>query len=77
MQSLQEVYITLEPIGTTFVFELKKQWKKLLIFMGVSIVFALLGSFLPYLLAPDNPLPETLAGFFQSSFSFITLIVIF
>ncbi|MGQ4872992.1 MAG: ABC transporter permease [Promethearchaeia archaeon] len=77
MKILKEVYISIEPVGTTLIFELKKQWKKLLVFIGMSIGFALLGSYLPYLLAPDNPLPSTITDFIQDSFSFITMIIIF
>ncbi len=77
MQSLNEIYIAIEPVGTTFIFELKKQWKKLIAFMTIAVGFAFLGSFLPYLLAPDNPLPATLAEFIKDSLSFITMIIIF
>lgn len=65
------------PILTTFVFELKKQWKKFIILMGISIIFVFLLSYLPYLLMLDYPLPATQNQFFQGGLGFFMMIVIF
>jgi len=83
MQSLEEkeklyyFYVAVKPVFTTYLFELKKQWKKFIAFSMVSVVFVILLSYLPYALIPDNPLPETQAEYFQSGLNFIIMIFIF
>jgi ABC-type transport system involved in multi-copper enzyme maturation permease subunit len=70
-------YITALPVVTTYIFELKKQWKKFVIFSVMAISFVVLLSYLPFALIPDNPLPETQADYFQSGLNFIILLTIF
>ena len=83
MQSLERkeklyyLYVAAKPVFTTYIFELKKQWKKFVVFSMVSVAFVILLSYLPYALIPDNPLPETQADYFQSGLNFIIMIVIF
>ncbi|MFX1257093.1 MAG: ABC transporter permease [Promethearchaeota archaeon] len=45
--------INITPIFTTFVFELKKQWKKFIFFAGFSILCVLIGGPIPYYIVPD------------------------
>ena len=83
MQSLEEkenlydFYMAAKPVFTTYIFELKKQWKKFIAFSMVSIAFVMLLSYLPYALISDNPLPETQVEYFQSGLNFIIMIFIF
>ncbi len=76
-EKLKDLYIACLPLVTTYIFELKKQWKKFIVLSAVSVAFVLLLSYLPYALVPDNPLPETQADYFQAGIGFIILIVIF
>ena len=71
------LYLAALPVVTTYIFELKKQWKKFIIFSIVAISFVILLSYLPYALIPDNPLPDTQADYFQSGLNFIIMITIF
>jgi ABC-type transport system involved in multi-copper enzyme maturation permease subunit len=66
-----------KPIFTTYVFELKKQWKKAIIFSLIGAAFVFLLSFLPYALIPDNPLPENQIIYFQNGLNFLTMLTIF
>ncbi len=83
MQSLEEkeklyyFYLAVKPVFTTYIFELKKQWKKFIVFSIVSVTFVILLSYLPYALISDNPIPETQVDYFQSGLGFIIMIVIF
>jgi len=76
-EKLNLLYIAALPLVATYIFELKKQWKKFIVFCCISVAFVLLGSYLPYALIPDNPLPETQADYFQSGLGFIILITLF
>ena len=77
MQALNEMYVEIKPIFNTYSFQLKKNWKKLVFFIALSVVFVLLLSYLPFVLIPDNPLPPTQADYFQQGFMFLTFILIF
>ncbi len=76
-EKLEYLYLAALPIVTTYIFELKKQWKKFVIFSLVAVSFVILLSYLPYALIPDNPLPDTQADYFQSGLNFIIMITIF
>ncbi|MBD3256093.1 MAG: hypothetical protein GF383_13435 [Candidatus Lokiarchaeota archaeon] len=76
-EELYGLYIKVKPILTTYIFELKKQWKKFVFFSAIAIAFVILLSYLPYALIPDNPLPATQAEFLQSGLQFISSLVIF
>ncbi|MFX1339322.1 MAG: hypothetical protein ACFFDK_11990 [Promethearchaeota archaeon] len=76
-EKYDQLYLAALPIVTTYLFELKKQWKKFVIFTIVAISFVILLSYLPYALIPDNPLPDTQADYFQSGLNFIILLTIF
>ncbi|MGV9203905.1 MAG: ABC transporter permease [Promethearchaeia archaeon] len=71
------IYKWSKPIFTTYIFELKKQWKKFIIFSAIGVLFVFLLSYLPYALIPDNPLPATQIAYIQNGLSFITMIIIF
>jgi len=77
MEKLNYLYMDAKPIFTTFVFELKQRWKKFIIFCGLSILFVLLGSYLPYALEPDNPMPDTQTLYFQDGLGFMSFMAIF
>ena len=76
-EKYEYLYLAALPVITTYIFELKKQWKKFIAFSLVAVSFVILLSYLPYYLIPDNPLPDTQADYFQSGLGFIILIVIF
>ncbi len=76
-EKLNLLYIATLPFVATYIFEIKKQWKKFIVFCCISVAFVILGSYLPYALIPDNPLPETQTDYFQSGLGFIILTVIF
>ena len=71
-----DLYFGVKPVVSTFIFELKSSWKKFLVFCAISIVFVLLLSYLPYALAPDNPLPEEQNVYLQDGLHFMNLIII-
>ena len=74
---VRDIAFWTKAIFTTYLFEMKKQWKKFIIFAVLALTFVLLLSYLPYLLVPDNPLPETQIDYFQSGLQFFIMIVIF
>ncbi|MFX1393230.1 MAG: ABC transporter permease [Promethearchaeota archaeon] len=76
-ENFSYLYITVKPIITTYIFELKKQWKKFVVFTIISVAFVFLLSYLPYLLVADLPLPKTQAEYLQSGIQFLSLIIIF
>ena len=76
-EKYEQYYFAVLPVVTTYIFELKKQWKKFVIFTIMAISFVILLSYLPYALIPDNPLPDTQADYFQSGLNFIIMLTIF
>jgi len=66
----------LTPIFHTIFFEMKKQRKKLYFFTMVSILIAVLLSYILQLF-PDNLLADTQAEFFSSGLNFISFITLF
>ncbi|MFX1313590.1 MAG: hypothetical protein ACFFHD_13430 [Promethearchaeota archaeon] len=68
---------SIKPILDTLIFELKKQWKKFVFFLVISVVIVFLQSFLLNILLPRNLLPDTQAEFFSSGLSFLFLIILF
>ncbi|MHA1274671.1 MAG: ABC transporter permease [Promethearchaeota archaeon] len=77
MEKINNLYSEVKPILTTYIFELKKQWKKFVFFSALSLLFIFLLSYLMYTLIPDNPLPATQAEYFQEGLQFFELIIIF
>jgi ABC-type transport system involved in multi-copper enzyme maturation permease subunit len=76
-ERINNLYLEIKPILTTFVFEIEKQVKKFLVFCLISILFVLLVSYLPYALESENPLPDTQAEYFQEGFGYLNFISIF
>jgi hypothetical protein len=64
MQALNEMYVEIKPIFNTYSFQLKKNWKKLVFFIVLSVVFVLLLSYLPFVLIPDNNFYSYFCGLF-------------
>ena len=47
-EKVNYLYIAALPVITTYIFELKKQWKKFVIFSMMAVAFVILLSYLPY-----------------------------
>jgi len=77
METLDSIHLIIKPIFHTINFELKKQRKKFVIFLIISIVMLLLISLLPYALIPDTPLPDTQIEYFNGGVSFLPLTILF
>ena len=76
MRNESESLAGLSPIFYTIIFEMKKQRKKLYFFTLISILIAVLLSYiLP--LFPEYPLSDTQAEFFSSGLGFISFITLF
>ena len=76
MRNKNDSYIGLTPIFHTIIFEMKKQRKKLYFFTVVTILVAVLLSYILQLF-PDNLLSDTQADFFSSGLGFISFISLF
>ncbi len=76
-EQLNNIYTSVLPLTSTYIFELKKKWKRFVFFSAMAATFVILLSYLPYALIPDNPLPDTQSDYFQSGLGFIILITIF
>ncbi len=76
MRNENDFFIGLTPIFHTIIFEMKKQRKKLYFFTMVSILVAVLLSYILQLF-PDYLLADTQAEFFSSGLSFISFITLF
>ncbi len=76
MRNENDSLIGLTPIFHTIIFEMKKQRKKLYFFTMVSILVAVLLSYILQLF-PDYLLADTQAEFFSSGLSFISFITLF
>ena len=74
---LNRIIVASLPLTATYIFELKKKWKRFVFFSAMAITFVILLSYLPYALIPENPLPDTQSDYFQSGLNFIILITIF
>ncbi|MBD3342092.1 MAG: hypothetical protein GF353_23530 [Candidatus Lokiarchaeota archaeon] len=77
MDQMNSMFLGIKHIIATFIFELKKQWKKFLIFSLFSSILVIIGAYLPYFLIEDYSLPATQTEFFQNNLSFISEISIF
>ncbi len=76
MRNENDSIIGLTPIFNTIIFEMKKQRKKLYFFTMVTILVAVLLSYILHLF-PDNLLSDTQAEFFSSGLGFISFISLF
>lgn len=76
MRNENDSYIGITPIFHTIIFEMKKQRKKLYFFTMVTILVAVLLSYILQLF-PDNLLSDTQAEFFSSGLGFISFISLF
>ena len=77
MENLKRIYTEIKPIIHTYVFELKKHWKRFIIFSIISVAIVFLLSYLPYAVIPDNPMPKTQAKYFEEELGMINLLLIF
>jgi len=76
MRNESETFVGLSPIFHTIIFEMKKQRKKLYFFTIVTLLIAVLLSYILQLF-PDNLLSDTQAEFFSSGLGFISFISLF
>lgn len=76
MRNEDKSFIGISPIFHTIIFEMKKQRKKLYFFMLVSILVAVLVSYILQLF-PDFLLSDTQAEFFSGGLNFISFITLF
>ena len=76
MRNENDSLIGLTPIFHTIIFEMKKQRKKFYFFTMVSILVAVLLSYILQLF-PEYPLSDTQAEFFSSGLGFISFITLF
>ncbi|GAG83750.1 unnamed protein product [marine sediment metagenome] len=76
MRNKNDSIIGLTPIFNTIIFEMKKQRKKLYFFTMVTILVAVLLSYVLNLF-PENLLSDTQAEFFSSGLGFISFITLF
>ncbi len=67
----------LKPIVHTLVFEMKKQKKKFIFFLIISILVVFLQGVVLQAVIPFNSLPDTQAEFFSSGLGFYSLISLF
>ena len=77
MENLNNFYMEIKPIVHTYVFELKKQWKKFIGFIIIIILILFLLSYLPFAAIPDNPMPDTQSEYFKGELGLFYLIIIF
>lgn len=64
-QFLTQIYFSIRPIFETSVFEIKKQWKKFIIFCVITLFFILFSKLFPFILN-NYPLPETITSFYKN-----------
>ncbi|GAJ01246.1 unnamed protein product, partial [marine sediment metagenome] len=76
MRNENDAYIGITPIFNTIIFEMKKQRKKLYFFTMVTILVAVLLSYVLQLF-PEYLLSDTQAEFFSSGLGFISFITLF
>jgi ABC-type transport system involved in multi-copper enzyme maturation permease subunit len=72
-----KIYIGLKPIVHTLVFEMKKQKKKFIFFLIISIFIVFLQGVILQVTIPFNLLSDTQAEFFSSGLGFYSLISLF
>ena len=76
-EQLNRIYTSSLPLTTTYIFELKKKWKRFVFFSAFGFAIRILGGYLTYALIPENPLPETQSDYFQSQLGFLIMLTIF
>ncbi len=73
---LKFAYLEVKPVIHTFVFELKKQWKKFVGFLVISVLIVVLQSFILYALFSDSLLPTTHSDYLSGGLIFLTSFII-
>ena len=76
-EQLNRIYTNALPLTTTYIFELKKKWKRFVFFSSFGFATRILGGYLTYALIPENPLPDTQSDYFQSQLGFLIMLTIF
>jgi len=72
-----KIYVGLKPIVHTLVFEMKKQKKKFIFFLIISVFIVFLQAVILQVTIPFNLLPDSQAEFFSSGLGFYSLISLF
>ena len=73
---LKFAYYEVKPVLHTFVFELKKQWKKFIGFFIISVLIVVLQSFILYAFFSDNLLPTSHFSYLSNGLTFLTSFII-
>ena len=74
MNSLNIVYYKIKPVFHTFIFEIRLQIKKFVIFSGMTILLLFLNSYIPYVL--NTPLESSQVNFYEYGNSYFILIIV-
>jgi len=77
MEKLNNLYIEIKPILHTYVFELKKNSKKFIIFSIITGLIGFLIGFLGFALIPEDSLSSSQGAYFQDGLGIMSLILIF
>jgi ABC-type transport system involved in multi-copper enzyme maturation permease subunit len=77
MGSLDILFSELKPIVHTYFFQLKEMWNRFVFFCIVIVLIGILIGLLPFLMIPENGLPDTQATYFEAGLEFMVLINIF
>lgn len=74
MDSLYNVYYNIKPITHTFVFEIRLQMKKFVIFSGMTFVLLFLTSYIAYIF--NQILPYSQAYFYERGTTYFLIIIV-
>ncbi|TXT60736.1 MAG: membrane protein of unknown function [Promethearchaeota archaeon] len=77
MDPLQKLYHEIKPVVHTYVFELKKQWKKFVAFSLITVLLVLLSGYIIYSVRPQSRIPSDQLIYFSNNMGFINFILIF
>ena len=77
MDPVKVFYNEIKPISHTYTFELKKQWKKFIIFSLITILLVILSSYITYAVSPENRIPSDQLNYFRGNVGFLNFILIF
>jgi ABC-type transport system involved in multi-copper enzyme maturation permease subunit len=77
MDPIKSFYHEIKPIIHTYSFEVKKQWKKFIVFSLITILLVILSSYITYAISPENRIPSDQLNYFRGNIGFLNFILIF
>ncbi len=77
MEILKDAYFELKPLFTTYIFEIKQQKKKFLIFSVISALICVLTNFILENAFPESQLADNLLLYLRGGIGFVGLLVLF